>query len=252
MKKIITVLSLLFFVALAEANLSVTPSRVDIRIANNDTISSSFTVTNNYDGDIDLEITTKDWNSYKGNGELNVDSWFIFSEKNIHLKKGEAREIPYTIKTDSSMKGSVAGQVTFSLNPPGNEGVTVKMSFPVYLIIYGTEKIKFDIAKISFNQLTGDELKLAVLVKNSGNVHVRPSAILSIYNKKNEIVYTTALAEGAPVYAETERAIFNTSIHNLKNYEPGTYTIEIVVKALGESVTKKVKFKLKSDGTITQ
>ncbi|AKL97970.1 hypothetical protein [Endomicrobium proavitum] len=253
MKKLLCFSLLMLFVCSAHATLSVYPSRIDAKVAQNDTLSSEFTITNNYDGDIEVTVATQDWNTYKGNGELDINSWLTVSPKTIKIKQGGAAKVKYIIKTNSSMKGSVSGQVSFSYMQPGNEMLNMRMSFPVYLTIHGTEKIDYEIGKISFykSQLSDKEIKLQFAIKNNGNIHLRPQGLVNIYDNKNNLVQTTKIISTYPIYAESERGGFHAEIPDV-NIKPGKYTAEIVLENSGITVTKKTQFRLKKDGSVTQ
>ena len=248
MKKIILFLLVFFvFCRAVEANLSVSPSRIDLLMEAGGYYSGCFELINTYDGIVEINIAAKDWHSYAGNGAHDVNSWLVLEKTKVKLAKDESTEIPYKITVSSSMLGSVSAQVSFTLVPPGNEGVNVRMSFPIYVVIKGTEKIDYSVSKITFHKYN-DDIQAAFFVKNDGNIHVRPKGLMKIYGKKNKIVYERNIPESVPVYAGTERGSYRVLIPKGK-LQTGLYTVEITVSASGITADKKVKLKINKDGS---
>ena len=238
---------LFVFCAAANASLSVKPSRVDLRIDKDDVFESQYELGNDYDGDVTLTITVDDWNTYKGNAGLQPADWLTVTPLTVHMSKGERKKVTYTVRTTQAMKGSLGAKVSFSLNPPGNDGLTVKMSFPIYANIYGTEDIKFEIKNILFFYAEGN-LKASITVENRGNVNVRPEGKVDLYNSKKQQVYSAIFKPTLPVYTDSTRDGFGPAMP--VNLEPGKYTAEIEVTALGKTVKRKAKFRIKADGTL--
>jgi len=222
-----------------------------IKASPNDTLTSSFTVTNLYDGDVTVDVITQDWHSYEGNGKLDINSWLIMSPTKLTLAKGETKYVTFTVKTNKSMKGSISGQVTFSLRPPGNNVLVVKMSFPIYLTIDGTEKVSYSINTVAFNKSDNNNILAIFSVKNDGNVHIRPTGNIKVYDSNNKAVYIGEIPESYPVYADSTRGGLIAAIP-VSVLQPGKYTVEINLNMLGKSATKKAQFRLEKDGTIVQ
>ena len=154
------------------------------------------------------------------------------------------------MKTNESMTGSVSGMVSFSHKPPKNEGILVKISCSVYLTIRGTQKIDFEISDISITKQE-NVFKAGVQINNNGNVHIRPSGNINIYDKKNKLAYTAKILEYHPVYAGSSAVCFSDKM-DLKILKPGKYTADITINALDKTISKKTEFRLKKDGSIIQ
>jgi len=80
-----------------------------------------------------------------------------------------------------------------------------------------------------------------MVIKNDGNVHIRHSGKIQIFDakKKNEI-NTVTIEETVPTYCEKTRD-FNGNIPALDN---GKYVAVFTINALGKEATKEVKFKV--------
>ena len=78
-------------------------------------------------------------------------------------------------------------------------------------------------------------------IKNNGNVHIRHSGKVQVFDKKKKKeISTVNIDETVPTYCEKSRD-FNGNIPALKK---GKYVAVFTVKALGKEATKEVKFKI--------
>ena len=252
-KTIIFVFALLIFAcvyAVADG-LAITPTRIEILVDRNGVAQAFFLVTNNYADVAEVDVTVADWNSYKGNGNLDINSWLKISHPHISLEPGETKKVMIDVEASNSMVGSVSGQVSFSMRPPKTGGVTLKMSYPVYVTIRGTEKINYDISKVTVDGGDGRDITIQMFFENRGNVHLRPSGKIKVYDSKKNLVYTADVPENFPVYAgmTSSFASFGTIPASLK-LAPGMYTAKIVMTARDKKAKKKVKFRIRTDNSV--
>ncbi|MCL2798822.1 MAG: hypothetical protein FWD54_00855 [Endomicrobia bacterium] len=246
MKRIFVLLALLFFASYSYASLVISPERLELLVERNAVFKGEYSLTNRYDGSVDVEISFRNWNIYSGNGDLDVKDWLKIPFSKIRLAKGETKKVPYEVHTDNSMKGSVSAMVSFSVKPPQSEGINVKMTLPLYLVIEGTHKVEFSTEKIIISRYN-NQTSVDIVVKNDGNVHIRPNGTLNIYSGK-KLVYTVEIPEGLPVYAGTSRSVMKASIPN--DLKKGKYTAEVIVRALGMEASKKTEFRIRKDGSL--
>ncbi|MDR1941869.1 MAG: hypothetical protein LBQ47_06055 [Endomicrobium sp.] len=249
MKKIL-VLAFLFFSINLNASLTIDPYGVEIKTDRNSSFSSKWKVKNNYAREIKLNISSLEWDSYKANKNIPVNSWLKIVPDEITLGQGESKEIFYTADAGGQMQGSVLAKVTFTVPPERDGGVIVKMSFPVHMIIKGTEKVEFNVENLSISSV-GKSAKLNVTVKNTGNILIKPYGTADIYKKKKV---------AASVFIESDHSVFTDSqdsysVNLPDNLKPGKYTAQVSIKALGyESYApdskKAIQFRVKKDGSI--
>jgi hypothetical protein len=206
-----------------------------------------YSITNNYDGDVVVDITLQNWNSYEGNAGLNVDDWLFVEPKKVSIKKGETKGLNYKIVTSTNMTGSISAHVVFTVVPPGNDMLRVKMLMPIYVIFKGTEDVNFEISDILFRKYEGQTLG-KVTINNKGNVHIRPLGDYVIYKGKKRI-YGGAIRESLPVYSHTTRDDLEFLIQKV-GIKPGKYRIDILLRALGKTIQKSVKIKIDKNETI--
>jgi hypothetical protein len=230
------------------ASLTVDPIRLELKVDRNAVYKGSYLLKNNYNGDVEVKVTLSNWVSYKGNENLDVNEWLKVVPDKVLIKEGETRLVLYTIYTNESMEGSVAGQVSFTLQPPGNSSVNVKMTCPVYLSINGTERIDFNIIDVKFSK-KNNNIDAQVNIENNGNVNIRPVGTIYIYDRKNNLMNYTDMPASYPVYSDTKRDEFIMHLPP-KQLPPGRYKAVININALGKTSTKNKEFRINKNGSI--
>lgn len=240
MKKYFLTLCLTFFYSLAFAGLSVKPSIVNISGVAGATYEGVYSLTSTYDMPVTVALNLSNGNSFSGNGELDVKTWLKFEKNEFDLKPGETIEIPYKVLIEENMKGSVSGRLDFSAQQ--SSMINLSISIPIYLTIEGTENISFEIDSLDISKNVKDgSLFYKMVVKNTGNVHIRHSGKIQVYDKKKKkVIRTVNIEETVPTYCEKSRD-FNGTIPALKK---GKYVAVFTINALGKQATKEVKFKV--------
>jgi hypothetical protein len=241
---------LCFFVSISYASLNIVPQRIESTVKPNVPIKGSYSVTNNYDGDVNLEVFVElqnEW-SYKGNLDIPVDSWLKIVPSKLTMKKGETRLILYTIFPNESMQGSIAGQVRFKVNPP-KSSINVIMSLPIHIIMQGTEKIEYSVDSLSINE---NVKKLDIGIRNDGNIIIHPVGMVDIYKGKKK-VKSVQLFEGFSVFPNSIRKEFSVDLPS--DLAPGKYKAEVSIKLIGYShfvapAVKSMEFRVLKDGRI--
>jgi hypothetical protein len=179
-------------------------------------------------------------NCFSENKDTDVKDWLKFEKTEFNLQPGETVKVPYEVLINDKMKGSLCGRVSFSAQQ--SSMINLSISVPIYVIVEGTENIDFEISSLSLSRNSNDgSLYYKMTIKNNGNVHIRHSGKVQIFDKKKKkeisVVY---IDETVPTYCEKSRD-FNGNISALKK---GKYVAVFTIKALGKEVTKEVKFKI--------
>ncbi len=240
MKKNFITLCLMFLSSLAFAGLSVKPSIVNIAGEPGSTYKGSYSLTSTYENPVVVDLNLSNGNSFSGNGELNVEDWLKFEKKEFDLKPGETIDIPYEVLISTSMKGSVCGRLDFSAQQ--SSMINLSISIPMYVTVEGTQDIQFEIDSLNITRNAKDgSLFYKMVIKNTGNVHIRHSGKVQVFDKKKKKeISTVTIDETVPTYCEKSRD-FNGNIPALKK---GKYVAVFTVNALGKQATKEVKFKI--------
>ena len=249
MKKIFFTVSFMFIYCSLFAGLSVEPAISNIKVKPSKQYNGEYTVTNTYDKPIDITIQVEDWNSFPGNTDLNVNDWFKIENNSYALAAGQTVTIPYTVSINKNLKGSVSARLEFFVDKNKNTN-KVSVSVPLYVTVLGTEQLDFDIENITlFTENTDISFKADVI--NKGNIHIRPSFYVEIYDsKKEKIIKKINISETLPVYAQKSRQLQNKLIES-KELEKGKYHAVFKTRALDKEVVKEVIFKISDEKNIT-
>lgn len=251
MKKILVVLGLVIFSSvLLYANLSISPAVINVVATDAAVAESAYKVVNNADTKVSVKVSVEDWKNYSQNGaDVTAEKWLKLPQTEIEIAPKSTVEVPFRIETFKGMKGSVSAMVVFSNNKSGMINMTMKV--PIYIIIEGTENIDFkiDSLKINKGQNSGN-ISASFKIKNDGNVHIRHTGSVKVYNvKTGDVVKEIEIEESFPTYCESSRD-FTVNIAAKGELAKGKYLAKFEIKALGKFVDKSVRFEILKDGNI--
>lgn len=244
MKKYSVVFCLLFFCSLSFAGLSIDPSIVNISGIQGSYCKNAYSVTNTGNEPVKVSITLTNGISFSENVGVNVEDWLKFEKTEFDLNPKEQIEVPYEVFISSNMKGSVCGKIDF-FSQEENSMIDIVVSVPIYIIVKDTENIDFKIDSIEIDRNETDKnLYYKMVIKNDGNVHIRHSGKIQIYDsKKEKELDTIDIEETVPTYCEQTREF----IEKFSQLEEGTYVAVFTIEALNKQATKEVKFKVSKD-----
>ena len=247
-RKLSAVLFVLTFLAgVSSAGLIVSPARSEILIENGKIHNGSYIIENDNDAEINVTITAKNWNNSPENAGIQTGDWLDIPVKSVTLQPRQKTEIKYTAKS-LNYKGSLSAMVSFSFASPTARGINLMTSVPIYMTIAGSERIEFEIERISVeNPKMYKENGITVLytVKNSGNIPLRPSGRLKIIKGKKTL-HEQAIGEQSPVYAGSNR-VFMEKAAPLKK---GKYVLNISLSALERTAEKNIQIRFNKYGEI--
>jgi hypothetical protein len=233
----------MFIFNLAYANFRITPAVVNILAEPMSAHEDKYIVTNVSDKHLTVEVTKEDWKNFSGNPrDISIDNWLVLEKSKFDIGPKESVEVPFKVVANKSMVGSVSGMLVFTVK---GGMFNLSMKQPIYIIVKGTEKINFKIDSLKVGISKKDStVYYDMFVKNTGNVHIRHSGVIEIYNKKtNELVQTVVIKQTFPVYTGTSRN-FRGPILKGNDLKKGDYIALFKITALGKEVVKKIKFKV--------
>ena len=242
-KKNIVVFCLMFLCSLSFANLSVRPSIVNVSGAPGSSYKNFYLLTSNYEIPVTFTVTLSNGNCFSGNEGIDVNDWLKLEKTEFVLNPGEEVKVPYEVDINEKMKGSLCGKVRFSADQSAM--INLSIIVPIYVIVEGTENINFEIESLDLNKSDRDgNLYYKMVVKNSGNVHIRHTGKIQIFDsKKKKEIKTIDIEDTVPTFCETSREF----IGKMDTLDKGTYVAVFTIDALGKQATKEIKFKVTKD-----
>ena len=240
---------LFFSCGAAFAGLSVDPSITNVYNIPDSYSESYYLVKNTYDSDIHIEIKLSVGNVFSDNKGIDVNKVLLFKKKRYFIPAGETVKIPYKIYIGKDFKGSLAFKVGFQVEKNEGDMFSILMTMPVYIKVYGTEKIDFDIKSVELFT-SNDSICYKLKIENKGNIHIRHSGSADIFykNKKN-LVKTVDIPETVPTYCESERE-FKEILVSKSSLRSGKYIAVFKISDLEKEVEKEIKFKINKNGNL--
>jgi hypothetical protein len=183
----------------------VNPARSQLTLAPGQEERLILRVTNDREEPVDVEVGTKDWFVLEANKSVGVDQWLkLQGETRFTLQGQERRQIPVVVVCPEKAQGEMVGMVSFLYRGKEPSMVTPIISVSVYLAVKGTEKVDGQIKDVAVGRWKGN-LHVGALVRSTGNVHLRPTGQITIYDEKNAVVIRLPVPEGGPTYPGREQ-----------------------------------------------
>ena len=249
MKKIITIIGLMFCFSLSYAGLTVIPSITNVFGVPSAVYEGKYTVKNTYDKNINITVEVLKGNSFSGNGDIDVNKLIELPKTRFFIPAGESIEVPYKVTIYDKFKGSLCGKLLFSIDMEKGESISMSISVPIYITVEGTENVDFKFDSVDLYK-AGDSIVYKMVLNNEGNVHIRHSGNIEIYTEnKKSLVKNIEIEETLPTYCEQKREFVN-KIFPATDLEKGKYIAVFKVRALGKEITKQISFKASKLGEI--
>jgi hypothetical protein len=212
-------------------------------------VEGQMTVTNNEGEAVTLVPSVKNWFKLNVNAEHDVEKWLRLDEdKEFTLKPGESRLIKYTLVAPKKAKGELAGAVTFSTKPKANM-ITMQLSVVQYLGLVGTEKAAMEVEGVGV--LVSSNTQVGVVVKNEGNVHIRPAGFIYVEDTGGQRLLNVEIPVGQPAFPGANR-LYSGTVKGFR-LKPGSYVARIELSDVDRPIkypTVTKKFSVNEEGKV--
>ena len=178
------VLSLLFCSASAYA-LTIGPARLEVRLPAGEVAGADYYAQNNTSDLMHVIVEPENWfqGSYDYKG-LEAKDWVTVEPAEFDLKPKEIKKVLVKVRVPKNAKGEIVAQIFFTsmiLDSAGNAGGNMRsrLGGVLYVAIKDTEKTAAEIRDISVANLNAEDkkqIKVDVVLRNDGNVHIRPAS----------------------------------------------------------------------------
>lgn len=193
------------------AGIAVEPVRQEIKVASGGEVQGSYFVYNVGKEPTHITVAPRDWFVLEENKGLKIDSWLRITPQELDLEPGERKEVKYEVAVPAGAIGELVAMISFIPRAEEESTINVVFSVSLYVMIEGTEILKGEISKVDIRRWEREgssDLRLAVLVENRGNVHLRPKGKIVVEDRKGNEIKEIELTYGWPVYPGREHAYF--------------------------------------------
>lgn len=234
----------------AKSEFFVLPVRQTIIVSTGGVQGGLYQVTSTSDRPLEMTVATRDWRSGEANRGIAVEEWLTVSPNAFTLEPRASREISFQVRVPTAARNELSAMITFIPKPKEGQQINLVIGASLYVRIAGQYRLEGEIK--SMKLVTGPGAKhpsrVAVLVRNNGNAHIRPEGGFSI-RKKKDVIQAFPMQAGHPVYPQSENAYFGDWTVDLL---PGKYVLEARMRFSQEmpEIVKTSKLKVNKDGSM--
>jgi len=193
------------------AALQLNPARQEVSLSPGETATVQIEAVNETAAAARVGVSVKNWFLLSENAHIAVEDWLRADKEEFTLKPGEKQVVRFTItapaagKKGAAASGFLVGMASFMQDPAESGGVSFIMSASIYVLIKGTEKPDGTLDDLTLRR-EGESLQALALLKNTGNLHLRPTGDIRFFNNKGQELGVIPIEESRPVYPGQTRA----------------------------------------------
>lgn len=229
--------------------IQITPARQEVTVGLGEEARGSVRAKNDRDKPLHVQVAPKNWFIYPENEPLPVAEWlFVEGPQEFELQPGEEKEIPFHVRIPTMTaagkipQGSCVAMMSIQEVAEESSGLALTVSVSIYVTVGGTEKIAGVIDDLSVVR-QGDNLQVAVTLKNDGNVHWLPSFQVNVADPRGKTSIAIPIADGRPTYPGLKRSyIGRIPFPDLKK---GTYKLTADVSLQNQMVHREIRVKFR-------
>jgi hypothetical protein len=195
--------------------------------------TGELTVTNDEGEKINVVLSSKDWFVTPGNEKFKASEWLSFKQKEFPMEKDGVKTVQFFVEAPQGAKGELVGMLSIGVQPEIPTTLNKVLSVAMYVAIQGTEKLKAEVQAIMISPSSGT-LTASLLLKNEGNVHVRPEGWFVIKNTKGQIIADITLEKGRPTYPGKEN-VYSGQVKDVQ-LKPDEYSAEIALNDVDRKI----------------
>lgn len=236
------------------AGLSITPPVTELMLEPDEVYEGNLTVTNTGDAEIEVKVNISDFSKSK-DYDLPLAEMLEVSKEEFPLNAGKSKTIEYKVVLPGVFDGERLAQIFFS-SQKGN--IKTSIGSAIYIASKVTSKFEAEIKGIAveFIEQKGERfLAFKIEIKNSGTVHIRPTAKCEIIDYEGKKVAQIEMKQRGVAHPGEvkEFYLFDKKL----NLSPGEYVANLKVDiynsySVHKEVEKQVKFVVSEDNEILQ
>lgn len=214
--------------------LKFSPARYEITLKPGLETQVEYTLTNDYDYDIVIKTSHRDWFIYEENKNFTTSTWLTVIPEKIELKKAQNKKILCKIKAPKDAKGFLVAMVSFTPESETQQ-VTLILSSALYVILDGTQNIKPEFSDI---KISTQLAKINFTIENKGNLYLRPQGEV-ILTKGNQTL-KSSFHDDKPLWPGKKTEFYA----NFNNLPKGSCSLTINLSCWDKKFSKVYKLNI--------
>lgn len=195
-------------VSVCQAQMSVTPYTIEVKVKRGGVIEGTLTIYNKYKHNAEVTVQSVDF-LRKG---IEPSIWLNIKPDKFVIEASSVKVVNYIISAPADASGELMAMVFFGIVKEGQKGgVGVQVGIPFYAIV--EETISFDVGiEDCAIERKGKKITGFVVVRNDSNIHIRPKTKVILESKGDEFKKDFDVYYGAPVLAGDKKSyMFETN-----------------------------------------
>jgi len=269
MTRIISLITLILFVAVPLFAVEVEPHRFELSLPAGETSVVIIKLTNWHDYTVNINIAPDYYrhilteNAIPPRGETkklsSCENWIKLEPNEFELGSKSSMQVKCIINVPAGAKKEHVASILVdekglvttyeeSISKPGNITLELipRFTIPLYIMPKGSETVsaKIEDMKIMEGPALGT-IKAEIILHNNGTAHIRPSGNLVFVDSEGELTKTIPIGEGLPVFPDYKEKI---PVYYPEMLEPGTYAAICTINiGEGKLLQRKIHFRVTED-----
>lgn len=208
---------------------NVSPGRIEIAVEPSQVYRDTLVVKNTDTTPLVITVRVEDWHAAVQGVEKDTSArfdWLTIHPLQLELEKGETREIDFSVTVPKGARGELNAMIFVEGRPKsvqeGSITINTSMGVPIYVAVKGTERFAAEVEDLQVVDMS--PVRLLVKIRNSGNVHIRPTGTIDIKDGTKDIMTLPLNEYNYPILPDSSRTL---EINTEKRLEPASYTADV-------------------------
>jgi len=192
--------------------ITVSKHRIEISVAPSESYRDTFMVRNAKGAAVDVGLRVEGWHkAVEGIAKAKDDtfSWIEINPREFELKKDEEREVAFKVTMPETAQGELNAMIFVKGAPKevseGAVGINMSIGIPIYVMAKGTEIFEAEVEELKITRYA--PLEMAITIRNSGNVHIRPKGVIDIRDDEQSLFSVPLNEYNYPVLPHSSRTL---------------------------------------------
>ena len=256
--------TLLFGFSTSARAVEVEPTRLELTIADQP-ISGELQIANKGRKPVEVRLSAGPYRFMDPSLKLpSCEDWLSFAPDRLTLAAGASTSVAYTVTPPENLGIDTAGEYLGAIlvdqyptdtpadpEAAGKAKLTVvpRLALAVYVMVQGKERVEVEVDHLKAEKLASATglLKMSVVLKNSGTVHVRPSGTYALFQEDGKLYRAASMGKSLPLLPAAAMTV--PSLLPLPPAGKYRWVVTVEVKE-GTVLQKEASFEVTPEGEV--